>query len=255
MAKIMSLVYREWILMRKTLLLALAVAAGQVLVFSFLGFNYQNGAFSGNEKLSNMFAKTGGYFETYLAVFFLISVAESCAAAYESDIKANWTRYAMTVPADARARALAHTLFLLIRVLAAFVVSVIAGLLITAAFGKSFQAWMAADFGLYCCVSLAAVCIGEFFRSKATDMISYKKQTNAMAGACVVLGTMVGLLPAKTMKSAGAGADPMTALAPLFEKYTAFRNTAQLFIIPVFLGLIVLIYVIVKRNLDSLKQS
>ena len=54
MAKIMSLIYREWILMRKKLLLGLAVTAGLLLLITFIGFSYQNGAFDGNEKLCNL---------------------------------------------------------------------------------------------------------------------------------------------------------------------------------------------------------
>ncbi|MCR4760101.1 MAG: hypothetical protein K5705_07515 [Oscillospiraceae bacterium] len=255
MAKIMSLIYREWILMRKILLLGLAVAAGMLLMFSFLGYSFQNGAFIGNEKLSNMFAKTGGYFETYLIVFFLFPVAGSCAAAYESDVKANWMRYAMTTPADTKARALAHTLFLFIRILAAFGLAVIAGMLMTEAFGKPFTAGMAADFGLYCCITLIPICISELFWSKAKDVISYKKQGSRMACVFGGLGVVVGLLCARTTKSAGTNADPLTALAPVIDKYVAFRNAVQPFVIPVLIGLIVLIYVTVKRNLDSLKRA
>lgn len=255
MTKIMSLIYREWILMRKKLLLGLVITAGMLMVFSFLGLNYQNGAFSENERLSDMFAKTGGYFETYLLMILLIPVAGTSADVYESDIKANWSRYCLTLPAETRVRALAHILFLLIRFIAAFLILAAVGALITAAFGKPFAAWMAADFGLYCCISLAVISIGEFFLGKAKDPIAFKKQQSRIPVAFAGCGAVVGLLLARMMRNAGSDSDPYTTMKPLLEKYAAIRNAVQPFIIPIFIGLLVLIYVIVKKNLDSLKRA
>lgn len=256
MAKIMSLMYREWILMRKRLLLGLIIAAGLLMMNLFIGFNFQNGAYNGNEKLHDLLVTRGGYLEAYLVMFLLVPVSESCADAYESDLKVNWAHYSMTLPAESKARATAHILFLLIRTLAAFLISVIAGAVIPKAYGKPFSAGMIADIGLYCCISLVFICIFEFFQGRAKDVLSYKKQSSRMACSFGVLGAVVGLVFARSiMKTVDAAAEPLTTINPLLEKYTAFRNAAGLFIIPVFIGMMILNYVIVKRNLDSLNHS
>jgi hypothetical protein len=44
-------------------------------------------------------------------------------------------------------------------------------------------------------------------------------------------------------------------MKPLLDKYTAFRDAVLPFIIPVFIGLLVLIYVIVKRNYAGPKRA
>ncbi len=85
-------------------------------------------------------------------------------------------------------------------------------------------------------------------------MITYKKQSNRMSAAFAGVGVVIGLLLAKTMGK-GDSVDITANFEPLIEKYAVFRNTAQLLIIPVFILMIVLIYVIVKRNLDNLKHS
>ena len=255
MKKIMSLVYREFVLMRKKLLLALAVTAGMAAVFLIIGFSFRNGAFDGNEKLHDLFTKTGGHLEAYLMMFFLIPVVETCADAYESDIKSNWARYSMTLPAETKLRALAHVLFLLVRTAAAFLIVTVLSVLVSAAFGKTLSTGMIADIGLWICLALIPVCIIEFFLGKAKDPIAYKKQQNRIPVAFAGCGTVAGLLLARTMKSAGPDTDPITAMKPLLEKYTAFRDAVLPFIIPVFIGLLVLIYVIVKRNYAGPKRA
>ncbi|MBR5361873.1 MAG: ABC-2 transporter permease [Oscillospiraceae bacterium] len=257
MGKIKSLIYREWVLTKKTLLLGLIAALPMLMLGVVVGNGFHNGTLRVNERLHTYLSQTGNYPYTFMVAFFLIIVIPNVSAIYESDIKANWTRYSMTLPADTKSRALAHTLFLLIRIIAAFLLSVAAGTVIAAAFGKQFRAETIADIGLLICLLLIEVCIGESFRSKAKDMITYKKRSNCMAAVFAGLGVAVGLFMARTARSTGGAqqADFMEAFGPLIEKYTAFRNAAAPFIIPVFIGLIVLIYVIGKRNLDSLKQS
>ncbi len=255
MAKIMSLIYREWILMRKKLLLGLVITAGLLLLITFIGFSYQNGAFDGNEKLCNLFAKRGGYFEVYPVMLLLTSVAGTSADAYESDIKSNWARYSLTLPAETRPRALAHVLFMLIRFIVTFLILLAVSVVSAAAFGKPFAKEMIADIGIFSCLALLPICLVEFFMGKARDPIAYKKQQSRIPVAFAACGTVVGLLLARTMKSAGTVSDPFTVLQPLLDKYVTIRHTVQPFIIPVFIGLLVLVYVIAKRNLDSLKQS
>lgn len=255
MTKIVSLIYREWVLMRKKMGLTLAITAGMLLMFTIIGFSFRNGTFSGNEKLCDMLAKTGGYFHAYIVMLLLIPVAGTSADAYESDIKTNWARYSLTLPAETKARALAHVLFMLIRFIAVFLILVAVGVLAAAAFGKPFAKGMIADIGLFSCFALIPICLVENFLGKAKDPIAYKKQQSRIAVSFAGCGTAVGLLLARAMKSAGTDSDFFTALNPLLEKYAAFRNAVQPFIIPVFIGLLLLIYVIVKRNLDSLKQS
>ena len=257
MAKIKSLIYREWVLTKKTLLIGLAAAIPMLMLGVTVGNGFRNGSFDRNERMHTMLAQTGYVPYVFMVAFFLIVVAQNGAAIYQSDIKANWTRYSMTLPADSKSRALAHTLFLLLRIIAAFLISLFAGAAITAAFGKPFRAALAADIGLWICISLLEVCAEEFFRGRAKDMIAYKKQTNTMAGVFAGAGVVVGLFMARMTRRTGGAqqADFMETFGPLIEKYTAFRNAVQPFIIPVFIGLIVLIYLIVKRNLDSLKHA
>lgn len=254
MTKIKSLIYREWILTKKTLLLGLAALIPMLMLGVVTGISFQNGTLNVNERLHTFLSQTGYYPYTFMVAFFLIAVAENGAAVYESDIKANWTRYSMTLPTDTKSRVLAHTLFLFLRVTAAFLISLAAGAVLARSFGKPIRLEMIADIGLWVCLSLIPVCIGEFFCGKANDMITYKKQTNRMAGVLVGLGIAAGLIPARLMKN-DRQADFMQTFGPLIEKYTAFRNAAALFIIPVFIGLIVLVYVIGKRNLDNLQHS
>ena len=254
MAKIKSLIYREWVLKKKTLLLGLIAAMPMLMLGVTVGNSFQNGTLRVNERLHTMLSQTGEVPYVIMVVMFLIVSAVNCSVIYESDIKANWTRYSMTLPADTKSRALAHTIFLLIRIAAVFLISIAVCAVLAAAFGKPFRTWMIADIGLGICFTLIPICIGELFWSKAKDMITFKKRSNCMAATFAGLGAAVGLIPARMMKN-GQRPDFMQAFGPLIEKYTAFRNAAASFIIPVMIGLLVLIYVIVKRNLDSLKHT
>ena len=255
MAKIMSLIYREWIPMRKKSFLALAISAGMLLMITITGFGYQNGSLNENAKLCGMLAKTGGYFHTYLVMFLLIPVAGTCADAYQSDIRTNWARYSLTLPAETKARALAHVLFMLLRFIAAFLILVTIGAVGAAAFGKPFAKGMIADIGLFSCFALIPICFMEFFMGKAKEPIAYQKQQSRIAVSFACCGGVVGLLIARMMRQDGSNSDPFTTMKPLLDKYVAIRNTVQPFIIPVFIGLLALIYVIVKKNLDSLKHA
>ena len=255
MAKIMSLIYREWILMRKKLLLGLAITAGMLLMITIIGFSFRNGAFDGNEKLRDMFTTYGGSYHAYLVMLLLIPLAGTSADAYESDIKSNWARYSLTLPAETKLRAIAHVLFMLIRFIAVFLILVAVSAAAAAAFGKPFAKEMIADIGVFSCLALIPICLVEFFMGKAKDPIAYKKQQSRIPVAFAACGTAVGLLLARAMKNAGTDSDPITAMKPLLDKYVTIRNTVQPFIIPVFIGLLVLVYVIAKRNLDSLKRS
>lgn len=254
MAKIKSLMYREWVLTKKTLLLGLIAALPMLMLGVVVGNGFLNGTLRVNERLHTYLSQTGNYPYVFMVAFFLIAVAENGAAVYESDIKANWTRYSMTLPADTKSRALAHTLFLFLRVTAAFLLSVAAGAVLAAAFGKPFQTGLAADIGLFICVSLIVVCIGELFRGKAKDMITYKKQTNTLAAVLIAIVPIVGLIPARMMKNGQKG-DFLQTFGPLIEKYTVFRCCVQPFIIFVIIALFALIYMIVKRNFDSLNRA
>ena len=194
MARIKSLMYREWVLTKKTLLLGLAAAILMLMLGVFIGNGFRSGSFDGNEKIHTMLAQTGDLAFAYIFAFFLIVIGSNCSALYESDIKANWTRFSMTLPTDTKCRAFAHTLFLLTRNIVAFVISLAAGAVIPAAFGKPFSAVLAVDIGLFCCISMLFVCFAEFFWSKAKDMISYKKQSNRLSAALAVAGVVIGLL-------------------------------------------------------------
>jgi len=179
MAKIKSLIYREWVLTKRTLFLGLVAAVPMLMLGVTVGNGFRNGSFDGNERMHTMLAQTGYVPYVFMVAFFLIVVTQNGAAIYQSDIKANWTRYSMTLPTDTKCRAFAHTLFLLLRIIAAFLISLFAGAAITAAFGKPFRAALAADIGLWICISLLEVCAEEFFRGRAKDMIAYKKQTTS----------------------------------------------------------------------------
>ena len=85
-------------------------------------------------------------------------------------------------------------------------------------------------------------------------MITYKKQSNRLSATFAGAGVVAGLLIVRTARG-GENADIVTSFEPLIEQYTAFRNVVFPFIIPVFIVLIALIYVIVKRNYDSLKRA
>ncbi len=162
MAKIKSLMYREWVLTKKTLLLGMTATLGVLILSMIIVISFRQGAFNDKENLNDLLEKAGNYIITYLFAFCLTTVAAKGSAVYDSDIKSNWARYSMTLPTDTRIRACTHVLFLLIRYIAAYLLSLCADAIVSAAFLKPFSVDMAVDIGLICCLSLINICICEF---------------------------------------------------------------------------------------------
>lgn len=259
-----SLIYREWCIMKKSFILSGTAVFCIMLMMTLFALSAKYGNLArqidgGNKELktlSDMFI---------FSVTFLIPYCAMAAALdsgmYISDIRAGWTRFSITVPVSTKTKALAHTLFLAIRMGVAFVFSVIVVASVNAAMGTAFNSGMLANIGIICIFSLVFAVIYEFLQSLPKDEITYKKRQTIGGMVFIGLGLLLGLYMAKASTkyteeyAAANGDEPIEFIPPeLTDKYFTFRNTFAPFILPVIILMFVGIYFIVKTNLDKQKK-
>ena len=263
--QICSLIYREWCIMKKSFILGgIAVLSIMIIMLMFLlSAKYGNLSkeIAGDKTALSYLGEAGSVMVTFLLPYCSFAVAVD-AAIYKSDIKAGWVRYSIALPVSTKTRALAHTLFIAVRMAAAFVFSLITVLVIRAAAGASFSVSLLADMGIIGVMTLLIEIFTEFVQSLPKDEIMLKKQQAKGSVVIIAIGIAIGLYFSKiTMNSyeefAGSlSEDSAVHYFPpeLIEKYTSFRSAIAPFLLPLIILMFAAVYFIVKTNLDRQKK-
>jgi membrane protein YdbS with pleckstrin-like domain len=207
-----------------------------------------------------------------ISEFFLVSAkflipycafaAASDVPMYISDAKTGWTRFSIALPVSTKTKALAHTLFFVMRSAVSFVFSVIAVASAYAATGNTFSADALADIGVVYIFTLLFIIPCEFAQSLPKTETDIKKRQikviMSITGLGALLGVYISKVTAKYVQEYAAAHDGNEELEmipqPFKDKYFALRNAAAPFILPVIILLIIGLYFIVKKNLDKQKK-
>lgn len=255
MAKIRALMYREWQLVFKNLL----IGGFSVISLLLLALLFYLSAQYGNlkEELNNdldsqrIFATFGYYFVYYMTAYIIIALAVPIQT-YKSDITANWCRFELSLPVSPRDHALAHILGKTLRMLGGWVMILAITLILNLVADRSLNLDLITDVGIITVIVLLIDLVTEFCYSSVKDSIGLKKASMKLISILVTCGLVVGLLLSRiNMPEMGTEAlvtPEEIAESPIIKQIAQFRSAVQPFVLPAIILLLILTYLTVKRG-------
>jgi len=259
MNRVKSILYRQWMLERKTLLGGLIVLSSILVIFIAVALSVKYGnlktALGGDADAVNLFGSAGYTMAMYLICYVTLAVAISSHTIFQTDIKANWTRFSIALPGTPTEHAFAFSLFVAIRIIAAYAIVILIGLTAGAVLDKPLTTEFFADMGFMSLLIFLFPLLTIFFVSSVKDAIAFKKQQQKFVMVIMGLGVCIGLVCAKKFPHKAEANSMEDAIQPFLDFYTPIRDAAKPFLIPALLLMLVLMFFALRRGYTKQKLT
>ena len=259
MNRVKSMLYRQWMLERKTLLVGLVALSTILIIFIAVALSVKYGnlktVLGGDADAMNLFGSAGYTMAMYMICYVTLGVAISSHTIFQTDVKANWTRFSIALPGTPAEHAFAFTLFVAIRMIAAYSIVILTGLVAGAAMEKPLTTEFIADMGFMSLLIFLFPLLMIFLVSSVKDAIAFKKQQAKFVMVIMALGVAVGLICSKIMPDTKEANSMEEAIQPFLNIYTPVRDAVKPFLIPAILVMLVLMFFALRRGYAKQKLS
>ena len=257
--RIKSMLYRQWMLERKTLLGGLIALSTILVIFIATALSVKYGnlktALGGDAEAADMFGSAGYTMAMYMICYVTLGVAISSHTIFQTDVKANWTRFSIALPGTPTEHAFAFILFVAIRMIAAYAIVILTGLAAGAAMDKPLTMDFISDMGVMSVLIFLFPLLTIFFFSSVKDAIAFKKQQVKFAMVVMGLGVAVGLICSRIMPNTKEANSMEEAIQPFLKIYMPIRDAITPFLIPAILLMLVLTFLALRRGYAKQKLT
>lgn len=255
MAKIRALLYREWRLMSKHILIGSFSVTAMLLMALLFYLSAQYGNLK--EELKNdldtmQFLGTFGYYYVFYLTVYIIVALVLPSKTYRSDVAANWCRFEIALPVTPHDHALAHTLGVTLRMLGGWLFILIVTLILNLIADKSLSLNLVTDVGIMTAIILLIDNVSDYFYSAVKDTIGFKKANVKITAFLVTCGLVVGFLVFHMINVPASEPEELNieaiASSPVIKQIAEYRSAVQPFVLPAIILLLILTYLFTKRG-------